>query len=123
MGPEVAVYHYEAQDHGLAGALDHQLIEQTKPALERGEPVRMETPIRNTNRTPRRYGGSGSNGTSNRLKPLGSPVPVCACHAGIAVREPLRSSASLAMSPSSSCLPAQPGCARGSARARTRPAT
>ena len=36
---------------GLAGALDHQLIEQAQPALERGEPVRIETPIRNTNRT------------------------------------------------------------------------
>jgi glutamate synthase (NADPH/NADH) large chain len=68
VGPEVAVYHCEEQDHGLAGALDHWLIEQAKPALERGEPVRMETPIRNTNRTvgamlsgqvARRYGNAG----------------------------------------------------------------
>jgi glutamate synthase (NADPH/NADH) large chain len=45
VGPEVAVYPCEAQDHGLAGALDHPLIEQAQPALARGEPVRIDTPI------------------------------------------------------------------------------
>src|SRR5690606_20928306 len=37
----------EAQDHGLAGALDHLLIERSKPALERGEKVSFITPVRN----------------------------------------------------------------------------
>ncbi|SAI66354.1 glutamate synthase [NADPH] large chain [Bordetella ansorpii] len=41
----------ETQDHGLAGALDHQLIERSKPALERGEKVSFITPVRNRNRT------------------------------------------------------------------------
>lgn len=41
----------EEQDHGLAGALDHQLIERSKPALERGEKVSFIVPVRNRNRT------------------------------------------------------------------------
>ncbi|WP_270996491.1 hypothetical protein, partial [Listeria seeligeri] len=39
----------EEQDHGLAGALDHQLIERSKPALERGEKVSFIVPVRNRN--------------------------------------------------------------------------
>ncbi|HTK02388.1 MAG TPA: glutamate synthase-related protein, partial [Bordetella sp.] len=41
----------ETQDHGLAAALDHQLIERSKPALERGEKVSFIVPVRNRNRT------------------------------------------------------------------------
>ena len=41
----------EEQDHGLAGALDHQLIERSKPALERGEKVSFIVPVRIRNRT------------------------------------------------------------------------
>lgn len=41
----------ETQDHGLSGALDHQLIERCKPALERGEKVSFIVPVRNRNRT------------------------------------------------------------------------
>ncbi|MBM4001129.1 MAG: glutamate synthase large subunit [Planctomycetes bacterium] len=40
-----------AQNHGLEKALDHRLIEIAAPALERGDPVRAELPILNTNRT------------------------------------------------------------------------
>ncbi|MGR9052624.1 MAG: glutamate synthase large subunit, partial [Gammaproteobacteria bacterium] len=47
----VALYNCEAQDHGLDKALDLQLIEQAAPALERGESVRIELPVRNFNRT------------------------------------------------------------------------
>ncbi len=47
----VAIYNCEPQDHGLERALDVQLIERAKPALERGEAVKIELPIRNTNRT------------------------------------------------------------------------
>ncbi len=51
MPPEVAVYHCEKQDHGLEKALDLRLIELAQPALERGERVTIEMPIRNINRT------------------------------------------------------------------------
>jgi glutamate synthase domain-containing protein 3 len=39
------------QDHGLDKALDNELIELARPALERGESVQAEFAIRNVNRT------------------------------------------------------------------------
>ena len=39
------------QDHGLDKALDLQLIELARPALERAEPVEIRLPIRNIQRT------------------------------------------------------------------------
>jgi glutamate synthase domain-containing protein 3 len=68
MPPDVALYHCEQQQHGLEKALDHRLIELAQPALERGEKVRIEMPIRNVNRTfgtmlssriAKRYGHEG----------------------------------------------------------------
>ena len=68
MPPEVAVYNSEKQDHGLEKALDNRLIELAGPALERGEKVTIEMPIRNINRTvgtmlsheiAKRYGHEG----------------------------------------------------------------
>ncbi len=56
------------QDHGLDKALDNELIAMCAPALERGEPVRIQVGIRNVNRTvgtmlgsavTRIYGGEG----------------------------------------------------------------
>lgn len=56
------------QDHGLADALDNQLIEMCQPAIRDGEPVRAQLPIRNVNRTvgtmlgsevTRAWGGGG----------------------------------------------------------------
>jgi glutamate synthase (NADPH/NADH) large chain len=56
------------QDHGLAKALDNQLIELCAPALETGEPVRATLPVRNVNRAvgtmlgsqiTRTFGGAG----------------------------------------------------------------
>ena len=49
--PEDAVLHCEVQDHGLAKALDNQLIALAGRALEKGEKVSIELPIRNANRT------------------------------------------------------------------------
>ncbi len=49
--PGVAIYNCETQDHHLDKALDQQLIAASEPALERGEPVRIEHAIRNVNRT------------------------------------------------------------------------
>jgi len=51
MPAEVARYHREEQDHELDRALDKRLIELAEPALERGEKVTIDTPIRNVNRT------------------------------------------------------------------------
>jgi glutamate synthase domain-containing protein 3 len=68
VGPEVARYNSERQDHGLDKALDHRLIELSRPALERREKVTIDMPIRNINRTvgtmlsgeiARRYGHDG----------------------------------------------------------------
>jgi glutamate synthase (NADPH/NADH) large chain len=56
------------QDHGLAAALDNELIAQAMPALEHGTPVQITVPVRNVNRTvgtmlgaelTRRHGGKG----------------------------------------------------------------
>jgi glutamate synthase (NADPH/NADH) large chain len=56
------------QDHGLDRALDNELIKLAAPALDKGEPVRIDVPVRNVNRTvgtmlgaevTRRYGGDG----------------------------------------------------------------
>ncbi len=41
----------ESQDHGLAHALDHKLLELARPALERGEKVSFILPVRNVHRT------------------------------------------------------------------------
>jgi glutamate synthase (NADPH/NADH) large chain len=68
MPADVACCHRETQDHGLDGALDLALIAQAKPALEKGEKVVIETPIKNVNRTcgtmlshevAKRYGQAG----------------------------------------------------------------
>jgi glutamate synthase domain-containing protein 2/glutamate synthase domain-containing protein 3 len=68
MPADVARYHCAAQDHGLEKALDNRLIELARPALERGEKVAIEMPIRNVNRTvgtmlswqaAKRYGHDG----------------------------------------------------------------
>jgi glutamate synthase (NADPH) large chain len=41
----------KTQDHGLEDALDNELIARAEPALERGEAVEIDLPIRNLNRT------------------------------------------------------------------------
>ena len=47
----VATFCNEAQDHGLEGALDHELIERSREAIEGREKVSIALPIRNGNRT------------------------------------------------------------------------
>ncbi|HEX7382162.1 MAG TPA: glutamate synthase-related protein [Nevskiaceae bacterium] len=60
--------HTESQDHELERSLDHKLIAQAAPALERGERVSFISPVRNVNRTvggmlagavARKYGHAG----------------------------------------------------------------
>ncbi|HWK91596.1 MAG TPA: glutamate synthase large subunit [Luteimicrobium sp.] len=66
--PGSALHQVKTQDHGLAKALDNELIALAEPALERREPVRAALPVRNVNRTvgtmlghevTKRYGGAG----------------------------------------------------------------
>ncbi len=65
---ETGKHHTEEQDHGLDNALDKQLIERSKSAIERGEKVSFIIPVRNRNRTvgamlsgvvARKYGHEG----------------------------------------------------------------
>jgi len=61
--------HTTTQDHGIERSLDHTtLVPLARPALEHGEPVRAQLPIRNVNRTvgtllghevTKRYKGEG----------------------------------------------------------------
>lgn len=47
----VSIYNTDTQDHGLDKAIDHQLIEQARPALDNGEAVKIDIDIHNYNRT------------------------------------------------------------------------
>ncbi|MCK4709449.1 MAG: glutamate synthase subunit alpha, partial [Gammaproteobacteria bacterium] len=47
----VSIYHTDTQDHGLDKAIDHELIKQAAPALEKGEAVKIDIDIHNYNRT------------------------------------------------------------------------
>ncbi len=49
--PEVALHCVQEQDHGLEKALDRQLVELCKDAIEHKKPVELHLPIRNVNRT------------------------------------------------------------------------
>ena len=49
--PDVALFNCEVQNHGLDKALDNELINQARPALESKTPVKIEMPVRNINRT------------------------------------------------------------------------
>ena len=69
MGPDVAVRKVREQEHGIDATLDMRvLVPACAKALEHGEPVKLDLPIRNVNRTvgtilgselSRRYGGTG----------------------------------------------------------------
>ena len=82
VGEEVGRYQQLAQDHGLDKSLDlTTLLELCRPAIERGEQVSAELPIRNTNRVvgtitgsevTRRYGASGLSADTIRVKFNGS---------------------------------------------------
>lgn len=64
----VAVHNCDTQDHNLEAAMDKELIEAARPALDSGETVRIERDINNVNRTvgamlsgevAKRYGHAG----------------------------------------------------------------
>jgi len=80
--PEVdastAVFHCESQEHGLEHALDHVLIAQAQPALENGQAVQINTPVRNVNRT---FGAMLSGQVAKRYGHKGLPDDTIAIHA------------------------------------------
>ena len=68
VGPEVAIRHVELQQHPIDSVLDRTLLAQAQPALEKGEKVVIESPIRNVDRSTgamlsgeiaKRYGYAG----------------------------------------------------------------
>ncbi|NDV61330.1 glutamate synthase large subunit [Puniceicoccales bacterium CK1056] len=82
VGDEVGTYCQKLQDHGLEESLDvTHLLKLCKPAIERGEPVKVELPIVNVNRVvgtitgselTRRHGGKGLPEDTVQLKFTGS---------------------------------------------------
>ena len=71
----------EEQDHGLARVLDHELLEQARPALEKGQKVKIAMAISNVNRTcgtmlsgevARRYGHAGLADDTIRVRLTGT---------------------------------------------------
>ena len=69
LGEDVARRHTETQEHGLERALDHTLIERCRPALDRGEKVKILQDARNVNRSV----GAMLSGELVRLRPEGLP--------------------------------------------------
>jgi glutamate synthase (NADPH) large chain len=77
----VEVYATRKQDHALELALDNRIIKDSAAAIETQTPVKLEYPIRNTNRTvgtmlshqiAKRYGEEGLPDDTIHLKFLGS---------------------------------------------------
>ena len=71
----------EPQDHGLDRALDNQLIEKCANAIEQRTPIKIDSPIRNVNRTvgtmlgsviTRRWGAKGLPDETIRIRFTGS---------------------------------------------------
>ena len=69
LGPDVPRYQVEEQDHRLNKALDIQLIEKCRPAIERGEKVQILQEARNGNRSV----GAMLSGELIRHRPEGLP--------------------------------------------------
>ena len=51
LGEDAKLYHTATQDHGLAAALDNELIDTCRPAIDEGQPVQLTRQIRNVNRS------------------------------------------------------------------------
>jgi glutamate synthase (NADPH/NADH) large chain len=60
----------EAQDHNLRGVLDHQIIAAAQAALERREPVQLDTDVRNRDRA---FGAMLSGEIAQRFGSAGLP--------------------------------------------------
>jgi glutamate synthase domain-containing protein 3 len=66
---DVARFHMDQQDHGIADTLDRKLIEKSRPAIERGEAVHFIEQAKNVNRTV----GAMLSGAVTRVHPDGLP--------------------------------------------------
>jgi glutamate synthase (NADPH/NADH) large chain len=73
--------HRETQDHGLVKALDNELVKRAASALEQGQPVEIDLPVKNINRTvgtmlsgevAARYGRAGLPEDSIRIRLTGT---------------------------------------------------
>jgi glutamate synthase (NADPH/NADH) large chain len=80
-GEAPALWNCDHQDHGLGGALDHELIAAAQPALDGKGPVQIERTVRNLNRTvgamlsgevARRYGHAGLQDGSINIRLTGN---------------------------------------------------
>jgi len=80
-GAGVSTHHCEPQDHQIHKILDRRLIAEAQAALDRGAPVRIVTPIKNTDRTAgamlsgeiaKRYGHAGLPDDTIRVKLTGT---------------------------------------------------
>ena len=74
---QVATYCCENQDHGLDRALDHQLIALAQPAIDHQQPVVINLPIRNSNRT---VGGMLSGKVAKKYGEEGLPPGTIRAH-------------------------------------------
>ena len=66
---DVPRFHVEAQDHGLDRALDQRLIEKCRPAIDKGESVKIMDTARNVNRSV----GAMLSGALTKVHPEGLP--------------------------------------------------
>jgi glutamate synthase (NADPH/NADH) large chain/glutamate synthase (ferredoxin) len=66
---DVARFHVENQDHGLARALDQVLIEKSRPAIDKGQKVQFIEVARNVNRSV----GAMLSGALTKVHPEGLP--------------------------------------------------
>ncbi|MBT8239934.1 MAG: glutamate synthase large subunit, partial [Acidimicrobiia bacterium] len=80
-GPGVAIRNSESQDHELEDVLDRRLIAEAQPALDRGQPVVIDTRVQNTDRTvgamlsgeiATRYGHTGLEPDTIRIRMQGT---------------------------------------------------
>ncbi|MGB3067827.1 MAG: glutamate synthase-related protein [Ottowia sp.] len=62
-------YHVDRQDHGLAKSLDNRLIEKSRQAIDKGEPVKILDTARNVNRSV----GAMLSGAVTKVHPEGLP--------------------------------------------------
>ncbi|WP_423456895.1 glutamate synthase-related protein [Ottowia sp. VDI28] len=62
-------YHVDGQDHGLAKSLDNRLIEKSRQAIDKGEPVKILDTARNVNRSV----GAMLSGAVTKVHPEGLP--------------------------------------------------
>ena len=67
--PDAPRYHSETQDHGLTQSIDNRLIEKSRPAIDKGEPVKILDAVRNVNRSV----GAMLSGAVTRQHPEGLP--------------------------------------------------